>query len=210
MSLYERLGVAPDATDDVIKTAFRKLAQKHHPDKGGDHDTMQGIQEAYDILSDPERRTHYDVTGSTKPAPSVQDKAMAYLREALNEAIGKLDGGAENDLQHNDPIQAVRRGLNAGIKEGTEQQRRLTRAIEQRHIVLKRLKFEAQGKPDMLSIAVSLMITQAHKKMAEFEHTLQIMRAALDILADYDYEVAARPAKEDRPLGRPTWGFMAP
>lgn len=60
MDHYSTLGVQRNATPDEIKTAYRKLASKHHPDKGGDTATFQAIQAAYEILSDPEKRHSYD------------------------------------------------------------------------------------------------------------------------------------------------------
>jgi curved DNA-binding protein len=57
---YATLGVARTADDDEIKRAFRKLAMKHHPDRGGDQVQFQQINEAYSVLSDPARRREYD------------------------------------------------------------------------------------------------------------------------------------------------------
>jgi len=63
MSLYEDLGVPKDASPDEIKKAYRKLAMKHHPDKGGDPDTFKKISHAHDVLSDQTKRQTYDLTG---------------------------------------------------------------------------------------------------------------------------------------------------
>ena len=60
MDHYQTLGVAKNATSDDIKKAYRKLASKHHPDKGGDTAMFQKIEEAYRILSDPQQRQQYD------------------------------------------------------------------------------------------------------------------------------------------------------
>lgn len=60
MDPYTTLGVTKNASPDEIKTAYRKLASKHHPDRGGDTKTFQGIQSAYDILSDPVKKQQYD------------------------------------------------------------------------------------------------------------------------------------------------------
>ena len=60
MDHYAILGVARNASPDEIKKAYRKLASQHHPDKGGDTAKFQQIQEAYAILSDPEKRRQYD------------------------------------------------------------------------------------------------------------------------------------------------------
>lgn len=57
---YEILGVGRAATTDEIKTAYRKLASKHHPDRGGDTAKFQEIQEAYATLSDNDKRSQYD------------------------------------------------------------------------------------------------------------------------------------------------------
>ena len=60
MDYYELLGVQPNATPNEIKKAYRKLAMKHHPDKGGDVEQFKKIQTAYDTLSDSEKRHQYD------------------------------------------------------------------------------------------------------------------------------------------------------
>jgi len=63
---YQTLGVARDATADDIKKAFRKLARKHHPDlskEAGAEARMKEVNEAYAVLSDPEKRAAYDALG---------------------------------------------------------------------------------------------------------------------------------------------------
>ena len=60
MDYYERLGVSRNASPDEIKRAYKKLAIKHHPDKGGDHETFASINEAYDTLKDPTKKQNYD------------------------------------------------------------------------------------------------------------------------------------------------------
>ncbi len=62
---YETLGIDKKATQDDVKKAFRKLAQKHHPDKGGDEAKFKEITEAYSVLSDEKKRREYDNYGQT-------------------------------------------------------------------------------------------------------------------------------------------------
>ncbi|MDR1087921.1 MAG: DnaJ domain-containing protein [Coriobacteriales bacterium] len=57
---YEVLGVGDKASTDEIKKAFKKLARKHHPDAGGDEAAFKEISEAYEVLSDREKREEYD------------------------------------------------------------------------------------------------------------------------------------------------------
>lgn len=58
---YQTLGVSPTASPDEIKKAYRKLANKHHPDKGGDQAKFKDISVAYDTLSDPQKKAEYDM-----------------------------------------------------------------------------------------------------------------------------------------------------
>ena len=60
MDYYSILGVSKSANQDDIKKAYRKLAAKHHPDKGGDTAQFQKVQEAYATLGDEQKRAEYD------------------------------------------------------------------------------------------------------------------------------------------------------
>lgn len=63
---YEILGIGKSASDEEIKRAYRRLAQKHHPDKpGGDEKKFKEINEAYQVLSDKQKRGQYDQYGQT-------------------------------------------------------------------------------------------------------------------------------------------------
>lgn len=57
---YQTLGVGRNATQEEIKKAYRSLAMKHHPDRGGDTAKFKEIQEAYATLSDDQKRAEYD------------------------------------------------------------------------------------------------------------------------------------------------------
>ena len=66
--LYSVLGVGRDATDAEIKRAFRRLAQQTHPDvnrEAGADERFKEINQAYQVLSDPQRRQAYDMFGTT-------------------------------------------------------------------------------------------------------------------------------------------------
>lgn len=60
MDYYSILGVAKNASQDEIKKAYRKLAAKHHPDRGGNEQQFKKVQEAYDTLGDASKRQQYD------------------------------------------------------------------------------------------------------------------------------------------------------
>ena len=63
---YEILGVSRDATESELKSAYRKLAHKYHPDKnGGDPDKFKEVNEAYSVLGDEKKRAEYNTYGRT-------------------------------------------------------------------------------------------------------------------------------------------------
>lgn len=83
--LYAVLGVAKGASDDELKTSYRKLARQHHPDVNpGDkaaEDRFKEISFAYDVLSDPEKRSRYDEFGHQGlEAGFDPEQARAYQR----------------------------------------------------------------------------------------------------------------------------------
>ncbi|MDV2482370.1 J domain-containing protein [Methanoculleus sp. Wushi-C6] len=73
---YEVLGVAPDATPEEIRAAYRRLAKLYHPDVNSDPDAGErfiAIQQAYETLSDPEARARYDLSLRGGAGPGQHD-----------------------------------------------------------------------------------------------------------------------------------------
>jgi curved DNA-binding protein CbpA len=66
---YEVLQINPKAEQEVVRAAYRVLARKYHPDHGGDPKRMMALNDAWDVLGDPERRAAYDATRAAAPRP---------------------------------------------------------------------------------------------------------------------------------------------
>ncbi len=107
---YEILGVAHDASQDDIKRAFRKLAQKYHPDKHrGEKEAeekFKDINEAYEVLKDPSKRAHYDRFGTAGPGPGAgpgagyNDVGFGDFQDIFSDVFTDFFGGSRRAESH--------------------------------------------------------------------------------------------------------------
>jgi DnaJ-class molecular chaperone len=92
---YAALGVPRTATADEIKRAFRRLASQHHPDKGGDTQKFQAIQEAYATLGDEQKRAEYN-----NPRPQFSGFQGFPGGVNINDIFGQMFGQSGGFNQH--------------------------------------------------------------------------------------------------------------
>jgi len=90
---YAALGLGKGASEDEIKKAYRKLAIKHHPDKGGDPEQFKKVQGAYDILSDPQKKENFDRFGTAEGPPQQQGFPGGFPPDLFSQMFG---GGGGN------------------------------------------------------------------------------------------------------------------
>lgn len=98
---YKTLKVEKTATKDEIKRAFRKAAHTHHPDKGGDEEKFKEVNEAYQVLSDEQKRAKYDQFGSNFDQPGAGGaggfggfSGAGMNFEDLGDIFGDMFGGS--------------------------------------------------------------------------------------------------------------------
>ncbi|QEH34485.1 Curved DNA-binding protein [Aquisphaera giovannonii] len=115
---YEVLGVARDATPDAIKKAYRAMARKHHPDVNpGDkaaEKKFKEVQQAYDVLSDPEKKALYDRYGSA----AFEGMAAAGPRTNASEWTSQFGGHGYENVDFSDFFSQFNQGQGAGEEGG--------------------------------------------------------------------------------------------
>lgn len=91
---YDILGIKKEASEAEVKKAYKKLAKSHHPDVGGDEAKFKEVVEAYEILSDKDKRHNYDTYGDPKgQAPGgfgggSHDDILRHFRSAFGGGFG--------------------------------------------------------------------------------------------------------------------------
>ena len=126
--LYEVLGVEKNAAPDVIKKAYRKLAVKNHPDKGGDEATFKEIQKAFDILGDERKREIYDQGGEEAVDGEGSGGGMDPFAEMMGRRGRGGGGGRSRTKKGENMVHPLKVTLDQ-IMKGSARTLRLTRKI---------------------------------------------------------------------------------
>ena len=90
-SLYDDLELPKTCTSEEIKQKYRILAQLHHPDKGGDVEKFKRMKLAYEVLSDPIKREHYDSTGDQYDDINLDSEVMARLAIMISQFVQHIN-----------------------------------------------------------------------------------------------------------------------
>ena len=176
-TLYDDLGVAPDATDADIRKAFRGLARQHHPDRaGGDHARMSAVNRAYETLSDPERRARYDATGETRGPPSLDDRARSILFQVMTQEFDRQPEGA-------DLVRAVREHLQRGLRQNRSVIAQAREVIEK--VGRQRKKLKDAG---LFAGLFDQRVAELGGKVTAIEHDNEAIERAIALLADVEWD----------------------
>lgn len=193
---YEALGVPHDATPEDIKQAFRAQRGALHPDReGGDTEAMAALNAAYTVLSDAELRAKYDAS-----LPDVERDARQHAEQVMTTALDSDD----------DPIEVACTMVEETIFKVETACAATEKKLARLRKHLKRVKFKGQGK-DAVSALIERQISAAQEQLEGIEHADEVLRRALILLSDYDYELPEQPqpSESDRILSELARAHMA-
>lgn len=192
-TLYQVLGVPHDAQPTTIRSAYRKLAAKYHPDNQdtGDEETFNRVKEAYDILIDEEKRQRYDRTGRTdkqRVTPqAIQETIREWLKVVLTDA--RRYRGNPAVLSWEWIINQVKPKI-AGSRETLVVSLRQAEADLAKVTAFRRRFMKTAGEKDYIGEILDEEIKQAQDRVNLAEDAILLSREAERSLLTYDYEVS--------------------
>lgn len=177
---YETLGVTNEATTEEIKKAHRGLMKKHHPDKNAGclSDRCRDIQEAYDCLSKPETRAHYDEYGlaqATKRFEAVQKLAIQVSTHFLTQ-------GVEPKLF----IPEMQHHLEQELTEHKNNLQIIDSNIEKINTQRSAIKLKDENQMDLVGAALDEMIEQQLANKTQLKETIDTYEALLKNIDHYE------------------------
>lgn len=180
--LYEELGVPRDASVKDIRAAYKRKASKVHPDRNHDNpeatNEFQRLNNAYSILSKPDKREHYDRTGEEpRQVPTDEEQACHAIVEILGKVI------ASGDYKPNDYFKEARKAVQNALRGATQEAAQLTDQIRRFRYLIK----SSKSNPIVMhGMEQSLKSMEQQKQRAEEGKKLTAL--ALEILDASKYE----------------------
>ena len=188
--LYQELGVSPDATPEELKAAHREAVKRSHPDKeGGSAEAFARVQEAWLVLSDPEKRSRYDATGEAEKVEP--DNELGKIADIVIAAFDSVIDQVNGDFAHNDIIDLMRDFLDERIDLGDETNATIEARREE--MVAMQARLSCQGETDLISRELANRIENAGRQIAGNNAIKELHRKALEHIEIYGWKVDAQP-----------------
>ena len=179
---YELLGVGKEASADEIKKAYKRQAQKNHPDKGGTTDAFKKIKEAFDILNDPDRRYRYDTTGRTDNT-NISQQATARLcslfQAWIQQHAGKTNADPLKDIDGT--IAAALESVPYTIEEINGNIERVQKQIDKKNV-------KTNGRQNLFNVVASQLLEDLKSQLRGVEDEKEIIEATAELLKHYEFE----------------------
>lgn len=190
MDYYEVLGLDKEdkPSADDVKRAYRKKARLTHPDVSGDTEEFAKVQEAYDTLRDPEKRSYYDATGSAKD--ELKDRPeLEIILQVFSDIMRK-------DVPlHVNYIDMMKEIITSTLEDVSKKREEIEIAKKRYAKVMKKIK----GKDKDKSLFKNMLLFAIQKndiKMISLNGLCVNLEAAIRVLANFEFETDPKPNEE--------------
>jgi curved DNA-binding protein CbpA len=194
MNPYNELDIPENATDEEIKQAFKKKAKSTHPDAGGDADEFTKINNAYMILSDPQKREYYDKYGDEKPPeqnPTIQAEIM--IKDMIAQIIEKHS--AEDIIYINiidQMTQAVKKNHSQVLKAIEKEKEALNKTSKLQETILKRLSVKT-NKHNFFEKVLKDKKQYSNMMLDRLNVQKTIIETGLEMINSYEFSFDEKP-----------------
>jgi len=191
---YEVLGVAKDAGDTQIKAAYRRLSAKLHPDNlaTGDINQFRAMKNAYDILSDPDRRKRFDATGRQDESRVTPARVQAFLRDTMKNAIhAQRKDGTTDDPTRENILQKLIISMGQSRQLVQQERHETYKKLERAQRIAERLVTTADE--DILGPIMEAEIKELRAELLVHEDALELSMEAERVFRLYGYKVGPGP-----------------
>lgn len=200
IDLYATLGIKRDATRIQIRSAYRKLSKKYHPDmEDGDAEMFAAVAQAHEVLTDDRQKAHYDRTGEflgKTPEGNPDAEMYNFITQCVVQAIAQLVDYPGFDLMKSlkEVIQNSRQTLLGQQREQTAYKAKLDKARA-------RIKTKQDGTDNLLEKLVNSQISQIDGQLSTINVKLGQMKRADEFIDAYTYDVDKSASQYSGPLG---------
>ena len=179
-SLYDDLELPKTCTSEEIKQKYRILAQLHHPDKGGDVEKFKRIKLAYEMLSDPIKREHYDSTGDHYDDVNLDSAVMGRLAVMVSQFVQHINPEFDDlILKMKIEIRSLQQLTTNAIVECND-------LIAKFNIISKKIRLKKEGE-NLLKLVVDKKVLGLHNEVINHKRGLIVFARMLEVLDDYHY-----------------------
>ncbi len=179
--LYDILGLQPDATQEAIEKAYKRLAREHHPDRGGDEEDFEPIAEAYSVLGDPSRRSRYDLDGRWDNGAKV-DNAMLSVLSLLSTTLVEV-------MTKRQPDDDIRQAMMDHLVEAWQAAISPVSKLEMAKAQFEKLagRWTTSGEPNLMEEVVSQHIGKIQDEIDQAQAEAVRFDKAIEVLKKYKY-----------------------
>jgi curved DNA-binding protein CbpA len=189
MNPYDELGVAPDATVDEVRRAYRSKAKVAHPDRGGKAEKFAALVLARDVLSDAERRARFDRDGVIdETRPDDRDAhAMNCVVAAIDHVFEGITARGGNYDQYD--IVADAKTFLRQQRAGAEKSKR--DALDNAEMLKRlaaRFKVKKKGAPNKMRVLFEQRVKDLLRQVEAVERDVEKFSRAVEILEGYTFD----------------------